>query len=62
MLEKRNQVIICKDCGKEFDFTVGEQEYFERVGLTTPVRCKECREARKAQREAQNEESRSNRD
>ena len=25
--------IICKDCGKEFIFTVGEQEFFKEKGF-----------------------------
>lgn len=39
--------IICKDCGKEFIFTVGEQEFYKEKGFYEPVRCKECREAKK---------------
>ncbi|MBM6837528.1 zinc-ribbon domain-containing protein [Clostridium saudiense] len=43
--------IICKDCGKEFIFTVGEQEFYKEKGFENdPVRCPECRKARKAQR------------
>ncbi|ASW43591.1 zinc-ribbon domain-containing protein [Clostridium isatidis] len=42
--------IICKDCGKEFIFTVGEQEFYKEKGFDNdPVRCFECRKARKAQ-------------
>lgn len=39
--------IICKDCGKEFVLTVGEQEWYKEKGFNDPVRCKECRQARK---------------
>lgn len=40
--------IICKDCGKEFLFTVGEQEFYKEKGFENePVRCPECRKARK---------------
>lgn len=43
--------IICKDCGKEFIFTVGEQEFYKEKGFENdPVRCPECRKAKKAQR------------
>ena len=39
----------CRDCGNEFVFTVGEQEFYASRGLTnTPSRCPECRAARKA--------------
>ena len=43
--------IICKDCGKEFIFTVGEQEFFKEKGFVNdPVRCPDCRRARKSQK------------
>ena len=43
--------IICKDCGKEFIFTVGEQELYKEKGFENdPVRCHDCRRARKAQK------------
>ena len=43
--------ITCKDCGKEFIFTVGEQEFYKEKGFENdPVRCPECRQARKAQK------------
>ena len=43
-----DKTIVCKDCGKEFVFTVGEQEFFRLHGLeNAPVRCKECRKAKK---------------
>lgn len=44
-----DQMIICSDCGKEFVFTVGEQEFFAQKGFTNkPGRCPDCRAARKA--------------
>lgn len=39
--------IICKDCGQEFTFTAGEQEFYKEKGFYEPVRCKSCRKARK---------------
>ena len=40
--------IVCKDCGKEFVFTVGEQEFYKEKGFENdPVRCPECRKARR---------------
>ena len=43
--------IVCKDCGKEFIFTVGEQEFYKEKGFENdPVRSPECRIARKAQK------------
>ena len=42
--------IICKDCGNEFVFTVGEQEFYKEKGFDNdPVRCADCRRARKQQ-------------
>ncbi len=46
-----DKTIVCKDCGKEFVFTEGEQAFYAEKGFTNePVRCPECRKARKAQR------------
>jgi len=42
--------ITCKDCGGNFIFTVGEQEFFQQKGFSEPIRCKPCRDARKAQK------------
>lgn len=39
----------CKDCGKEFIFTEGEQKFYEEKGFTNPIRCNECRKAKKQQ-------------
>lgn len=45
-----DQTIRCKDCGRDFVFTVGEQEFFASKGLMhAPTRCPDCRSARKAQ-------------
>lgn len=44
-----DQTLRCRDCGQEFVFTVGEQEFYASRGLThAPARCPECRTARKA--------------
>ncbi len=43
--------LTCKDCGKEFVFTTGEQKFYDEKGFTNqPQRCKECRDAKKANR------------
>ena len=43
--------IICKDCGKEFIFTVGEQEFFKDKGYEhEPKRCISCRRKRRQAR------------
>lgn len=47
-MELKDKTIICCDCGKEFTFTVGEQEFYQLKGLTNePKRCKECRDKKK---------------
>lgn len=44
-----DKTLTCKDCGKEFVFTAGEQEFYAEKGFVNePLRCKECRDARKA--------------
>ncbi len=44
----QDKTLVCKDCGKEFVFTAGEQEFFAEKGFTNePQRCKECRDAKK---------------
>ncbi len=43
-----DKTLICKDCGAEFTFTAGEQEFYAEKGFQNePARCKECRDARK---------------
>ena len=40
--------LICKECGAEFVFTAGEQEFYAQRGFQNePQRCKNCRDARK---------------
>ncbi|MDD5924117.1 MAG: zinc-ribbon domain containing protein [Clostridia bacterium] len=46
-----DKTLVCKDCGNEFVFTAGEQEFYAEKGFTNePLRCKECRDARKKSR------------
>ncbi len=45
-----DKTIKCRDCGEEFVFTVGEQEFYKEKGFTNePVRCAACRRAKKEQ-------------
>lgn len=50
-MEYQDKTIVCKDCGKDFVFTAGEQQFYAEREFSEPVRCKECRDARKASRE-----------
>jgi len=43
-----DQKIVCTECGQEFDFTEGEQKFFIDKGFPAPIRCPECRKAKKA--------------
>ena len=44
----RDRILVCRDCGNEFTFTAGEQEFYASKGLTNePGRCPTCRSARR---------------
>jgi CxxC-x17-CxxC domain-containing protein len=47
----QDRTLTCRDCGAQFTFTAGEQEFYQSRGLTNdPGRCPDCRQARKAER------------
>ena len=44
-----DKTLTCKDCGQEFIWTSGEQEFYASRGLTNePGRCPQCRAARRS--------------
>lgn len=44
----QDKTLVCQECGKEFIWTAGEQEFYAEKGFTNePRRCPECRAARK---------------
>lgn len=44
-----DQTRTCRDCGTQFTWTAGEQEFYASRGLSNPPsRCPSCRSARKA--------------
>jgi CxxC-x17-CxxC domain-containing protein len=44
-----DKTLTCRECGRQFSFTAGEQEFYASRGLQhEPGRCPECRAARKA--------------
>ena len=44
-----DKTITCKDCGTDFVFTAGEQEFYAEKGFSNePTRCHSCRQQRKA--------------
>ena len=45
----QDKTLKCKDCGNDFVFTAGEQEFYAEKGFQNePQRCKACRDARKS--------------
>jgi len=46
-----DKTLKCRECGQEFTFTVGEQEFYAQKGFQNePARCARCRQARKRER------------
>jgi hypothetical protein len=51
MYKMSDKNLTCKDCGKEFVFTEGEQAFYQEKGFENePQRCPDCRRARKQTR------------
>lgn len=47
----QDKQIQCADCGANFQFTAGEQEFFASKGYTNePKRCPTCRQSRRSNR------------
>ena len=43
-----DKTLKCRDCGQDFVFTAGEQEFYAEKGFVNePQRCKTCRNLRK---------------
>lgn len=44
----QDQTLVCRDCGSQFTWTAGEQEFYQQKGFTNPPsRCPECRSKKK---------------
>lgn len=44
----QDKTLVCKECGNEFVFSTGEQEFYAERGFQNePQRCKSCRDKRK---------------
>ena len=44
----QDKTLVCADCGMEFVFTAGEQEFYQEKGFQNePRRCPDCRRARR---------------
>jgi len=45
----QDRTLTCRDCGQDFTFSAGEQEFYANRGLTNvPGRCPSCRAARRS--------------
>ncbi|NNJ09931.1 zinc-binding protein [Chloroflexales bacterium ZM16-3] len=45
-----DKTLTCRDCGMDFVFTAGEQEFYASKGFVNePTRCPSCRQNRKSQ-------------
>ena len=44
----RTQILVCKDCQSDFLLTDAEMLFYWKRGLVFPVRCRECRQTRRA--------------
>ena len=43
-----DETLVCKECGNEFVFTAGEQQFYKEKGfMNKPKACKACRDAKK---------------
>ena len=43
-----DKTLKCRECGNDFVFTAGEQEFYQQKGLMNqPSRCPDCRTARR---------------
>jgi CxxC-x17-CxxC domain-containing protein len=48
-----DQTLLCRDCGAEFVWSAGEQEFFAEKGFQhAPLRCRTCRAHARAARSA----------
>ena len=51
-MDFQDKTLVCKDCGKEFVFSAGEQAFYAEKGFENePARCHECRDKRRRERE-----------
>lgn len=46
-----DKTVVCAQCGVEFLFSAGEQEFYEKKGFShAPKRCRKCRDSGKGDR------------
>jgi CxxC-x17-CxxC domain-containing protein len=50
-MDIQDKNLTCRDCGREFVFTSGEQTFYKQKGFENePSRCPDCRQNRKRER------------
>ena len=55
-MEYTDKTLQCRDCGADFIFTAGEQEFYAEKGFTNePLRCNDCRSRRRRERSGERE-------
>ena len=48
-----DKTLKCVDCGQEFVFTAGEQEFYAQKGfVSAPKRCRNCRALKRSQQQS----------
>ena len=53
-MDFQDKMLTCKDCGKEFAWSAGEQKFYQDKGLQNPPgRCPDCRKQVKDRKENQ---------
>ena len=46
--QQAGKLLVCVDCGNEFEFTTRDQEFYKLHGYVDPKRCYPCRKKKKA--------------
>lgn len=49
--DMRDKTLKCQDCGEDFTFEAGEQDFFAKMGYADPKRCRLCRQKRKHEKQ-----------
>jgi len=50
-MEHQDKTLKCRDCGRDYIFTAGEQDFYAEKGFENePARCPECRASKKRER------------
>ncbi|OGH23849.1 MAG: zinc-binding protein [Candidatus Levybacteria bacterium RIFCSPHIGHO2_02_FULL_42_12] len=47
-MDFQDQTLTCKDCGNTFVWSASEQSFYQQKGFQAPVRCSNCRAAKRS--------------